>query len=157
MSHCLPYCRRSVILTCRFTQIQWPIQSAPEGQRHTQWNDTWEIKQNQWISLFSPTEQLALVTWARCSTRWHIFTSTSQQIVLQSCPDAYNSSQQRSWIFFQSSWRRGVTWCIIYEWDWREVNNFFRLFPFAVLPPLNSDLYIFMISRYMYSVNTLPC
>lgn len=90
-------------------------------------------------------------------TLTHFHTKSSQQQALQHFPDAYNSSQQHSWIFIQSSWKWGVTWCIIYECDWREVNNFFPLFPFAVLPPLNSDLYIFMISRYVYPVNTLPC
>lgn len=62
-------------------------------------------------------------------TLTHFHIKSSQQLALQSCPDAYNSSQQHSWIFFQSSWRWGVTWCIIYEWDWREVNNFFLPFP----------------------------
>ena len=90
-------------------------------------------------------------------TLTHFHTKSSQQQALQYFSDAYNSSQQHSWIFIQSSWKWGVTWCIIYEWDWREVNNFFPLFPFAVLPPLYSDLYIFLISRCVYPVNTLPC
>lgn len=108
--------------------------------------------------LFSPTEQLALLIWACCSTHWHIFSiKSSQQQALQYCPDAYNSSQQHSLNLLSIFLKMGVTWCIIYEWDWREVNNFFPLFPFCSTTPLNSDLYIFLISRCMYPANTLPC